>query len=116
MATFFCPACGNPLTVGNSLLVEGGTRIHYSCARCLTEADVTYPVNIKPAEYSSYIDFVYEGEELSNFIVELNLNDYDSYEDAATAADEIATEQDGSAEFRFTCSKDDGDALGYDTF
>lgn len=116
MATFFCPACGNKLIAGDSLLVECGTRVHYSCSRCLTEVDVTYPVNIKPANYSSYVDFIYEGEELGRFIVEINLNNYDSYEDAATAADEIATEQDGSAKCIATCSKEEGDALGYDTF
>ena len=116
MSTFFCPSCGNKLTAGDSLLVDGGTRIRYSCPRCLTEIDVTYPINIKPADYSSYVDFVYEGEELGRFIVEQNLNDYDTFEDAATAADEIATEQDGSAECIDTCSKEEGDALGYDTF
>ena len=118
MKYIVCPVCGQLIVPeGEELIDTRGVRQSWTCDHCTTHLDTVvqfdqYHLNRTSADWK---DFLFSGEN-GEFLVELDLNKYDTFEDALVAATEVATEADPCPEFCALITQEQGDVSGLDTY
>jgi len=118
MKYIVCPVCGQLIIPeGDELINARGVQQNWSCDHCGTQIQTAVPFDQYKLNRSAadWKDFLFTGES-GEFLVELDLNNYDTFEDALVAATEVATENDSCPEFCALMTQEQGDVSGLDTY
>lgn len=112
-----CPNCNHIiLPTGESLLTPTGNRQEWDCDECGLHLETVAPLTTTAEKKAQWVDFLFEGEESGEFLVELNFSQYGDFAEALAAAKDIARTVDDNPGFCRMLTVEEAENTGLDTY